>query len=83
MAGEDEQAAEHTWRKTETWAARSRYQKGIEGRSRSQAMPPTAPATRLRTISGAADDEVDLAAIGLIFRPKGSGFRLLMRKITM
>ena len=45
--------------KTETWAARSRYQKGIEARLRIQATPPSANATRLRSDQGAADDEVD------------------------
>ena len=39
-----------TQSKTEAWAARSRYQKGIEGCFRNQAIPPSRPAARLRPI---------------------------------
>jgi hypothetical protein len=51
VAGDDEEAAEECLDETETWAARSRYQKEIEVCLRYQAMPPTSPAAALRTIN--------------------------------
>ena len=45
--------------KTETWAARSRYQKGIEGRSRIQATPPSANGGEIEGDQRDADDEMD------------------------
>jgi len=74
-------AACRAWRKTATWAERSRYQKATEGRSRYQAMPPTAPAPRLSRIT--PHPTAIWTPTTAYIRPTGSGFRLMMRKSTM
>ena len=82
VAGEDEQPPSSTWMTTAAWATRSRYQKGPRARPRSHGDPAQAPAPgwgperRRRRRDGTVDHSRQI-------RLRGSGFRLLMRKITM
>jgi hypothetical protein len=70
-----------TWMKTATWAARSKYQKGIEALSRYHAIPPRVPATAFKRIT--AQPTTTWTTTIAYIRLRGSGFRLLMRKATM
>ena len=51
VAGEDEQAAEHHLDEDRDLGGAQQYQKGTEERSRYQAIPPMAKATRLSTMT--------------------------------
>ena len=82
VAGEDEQAAEQRLQEDREPGRRAAgTRSGIEGRSRIQAMPPTAKAIRLQRIS--AQPTTRCTSAIAYFLLEGSGFRLLMRKITM
>ena len=65
-----------------TWATRSAYQKPTDGRRRSQAMPPHAPAIRLVASTAIPSDDVN-GDHRPQSRPSRSEIGLLMRKVTM
>ncbi len=82
VAGEDEQAAEHRLEEDRDLGGAQQVPEGDRGPVAEPGDAADGEGGEVEHDQRAADDEVDLRP-SAYFRPKGSGFGLLMRKITM